>query len=858
MVLADGEPVHIRPIVPDDRDAITALHGRQSPETIYFRFFGPMAVLSPRLLERFVNVDYVNRLALVAELGDDIIAVGRYERLPSSADSGDEAEVAFLVDDAHQGRGLGTVLLEHLAVAAREAGITKFVADTLPTNRRMLGVFHAAGFGEQRTFADGVVRVVFPIEPTESSLAAAHERERVAAVRSIRRLLTPQSVALVGASRRPGAVGHVLFRRLLAAGFEGAVYPVNPKAAHVAGVKAYPSVVDIPDPVDLAVIAVPAGAVEAVVEQCAKKDVGGLVVVSAGFAERDQEGAAAERRLVTEARRNGMRLIGPNSMGVVNTEPSVRLNATVSPAPAAGPIGFVAQSGGLAMALLDELARRRLGVSTFISAGNKADVSGNDLLQYWDDDPATRLVLMYIETFGNPRTFARVARRVSRHKPIVAVRSARSAAGSRAGGYPQARQSDLAVDALFRQTGVIRTDTLEELFDVAQVLVSQPLPAGRRVAIVGSVGGPAVLAADACAEAGLEVARLGDATQADLAASLPGSATVHNPVTLPPDASPEAFRVAVGLVLADQAVDAVMVLHTSPFSAPVPDLAAAIGGAIADAAAPTKPVVACVVGWRGLLPLGTAPGPGATTAPIDAVDPVDQDDRDRPAPPAGEKAAPTLPCFAFPEAAARALGRVADYAEWQSRPEGHVPPIDDSDPAAARAVVEAWSAEHGDDGEPGTWLDVGSARALLGAYGIAVGGTAPATGRQLTGRKDPAPATGSGELRLGALLDPLFGPLVTLERRGPGGTTRSSRTLPLTDTDAAGLRAAVLGSDDEAGGWLDALLLRLGKLLEDVPEAAEIDVGPLVRGNGGVVAAAGRVRLSPWEPRPELALRRLR
>ncbi|MDQ2725642.1 MAG: GNAT family N-acetyltransferase, partial [Actinomycetota bacterium] len=480
VILADGATMHVRPIRPADGAAIQALHQRLSAETIYFRFFTPLSTLSSRLLDRFVRVDYADRFALVGVLGDDIIAVARSERLPSSvpaeAEDGNEAEVeaevAFLVDDAHQGRGISTVLLEHLTAIAAASGVTRFVADTLPDNRRMLRVFHDAGFDDQRTFADGVVRVAFSIEPTEASLNVAHDRERQAAARSVRRLLAPRTVAVIGATARP-TLGRVLLRSILDGDPQVTVYPVNPHAHAVGGVRAYPTVLDVPDSVDLAVIVVPAPQVAVVVEQCARKQVGGLAIISAGFAERDADGAALERTIVTEARRYGMRVIGPASMGVLNTDPTVNLNATFSPSSPRGRIGFVAQSGALGVVLLDEMARRGLGVSTFVSAGNKADVSGNDLLQYWDEDPATDVVLMYIESFGNPRTFARVARRVARHKPIVAVKSGRSAAGSAAARSHRPAQGDNVVDALFRQAGVLRTETLEELFDVAQLLASQ-------------------------------------------------------------------------------------------------------------------------------------------------------------------------------------------------------------------------------------------------------------------------------------------------------------------------------------------------------------------------------------------------
>ena len=814
VVLRDGGTVHVRPIRPSDGPGIRALHGRLSPETIYFRFLSPLPTLSPKLLERFVRVDYVDRMALVALLGGEIIAVGRYERLPSLAGPGDQAEVAFLVDDAHQGRGLGTVLLEQLAALARAAGITRFVADTLPDNSRMLRVFHEAGFDDQRTFADGVVRVAFDIQPTAASVAASQERERLATARSVRRLLAPRSVAVVGASRRPGTLGHELLRVLLAGAFEGPVYPVHPEAVHVCGVRAYPSVLDVPGKVDLAVVVVRAGLVGQVVEQCVRKHVGGLVVVSAGFADRDEAGREAERRIVEEARRNGMRLVGPSSMGILNTDPAVRLDASFTPMPPAGPVGFIAQSGALGVVVLHELARRGLGVSTFVSAGNKADVSGNDLLQYWDGDPSTSVIGMYIETFGNPRTFARVARRVSRRKPIVAVKSGRSTAGLAAAGRGAAdRQADDLVDALFRRTGVIRTETLEELFDVAEVLVAQPLPPGRRVGIVGNSGGTGVLAADACAAAGLQVVELSPTTQQRLRAGLPGHGAVANPVDLPPDAGPEPFRAALEAVLADDAVDAAIVIYTSPLAASVGPVADAIR--VAARNAPDRPVVACALGERRLLP--------------------------------GE---PAIPSFAFPEAAARALGRAAEYAAWRRRPAGTLPPLPAETGRARALLARVLATDLPDHPTAGVALEPTDAFELLHAYGVPVAAEPPG---------GPPVAL----LTVRVAQDPLFGPLVTVAPAAsrPAPTVAPpSTTLPLTDVDAAELRIHALGAEapGPAADALEDLLLRVGHLADELPEVAELTLDPVVVTETGATAEGVAVRVAAVEPRPERALRRVR
>jgi len=818
VVLADGATVHIRPIRPSDAEPVRALHERLSSESVYLRFFTVLPHLSPAMLERFVNVDYVDRMALVAELGDEVIGVARYDRLSGGEVDlrGAEAEVAFTVDDVHQGRGLGTILLEHLAAAAKDNGISRFVADTLPQNRRMLRVFHEAGFDEERTFEDGVVRVVFGIEPTEASIEAMQRRERTAAARSVRRLLSPGTIAVIGASRRPGTIGHQLVHNLVAGGFTGPVYPVNPTAHSVAGIRAYPTVLEVPDDVDLAVIAVPAAAVAAVVEQCGHKHVGGLVVISAGFAERGPAGAVGERALVMSARRNGMRLVGPNCLGIINTDPDVRMNATFSPAPPTpGRIGFVSQSGGLAVVILEEMARLGLGVSTFVSVGNKADISGNDLIHHWDDDPATEVVLLYLESFGNPRTFARVARRLSRQKPIVAVKSGRSPAGWRAARHHSAAlpSADRAVDALFRHCGVIRVDTLRELFDVAQVLATQPLPAGRAVAIVGNAGGPAVMTADTCVSAGLRVPELAPLTQQRLLDDLGGRASVTNPVDLPPTTDAAGLRRALELTLADPGVDAAICI----FAAPLGAATEAVGDAIAAAAAatPDKPVLACVLGRQVVLRGG----------------------------PRG------LPSFAFPESAAQALGRVADYAEWRSTPEGRVPAYDDLDPGTAASIVSRALARppapDATGGHGARWLDDDEVAGLLRAYGIVVAGA-------------PDEAPPGIEVVVEGMVDDHFGPLLALAVAGGSGGEPPACTVPMTDVDAAELvRTATFDTSSDRSA-VEQVLLRASALLADRPDVVELHLEPLVVAASGAVAAQARVRVARAPRRPERALRRLR
>ena len=504
VILADGSTARVRPVSPDDIPEVTALHGRLSKETVRLRYFGAHPHLSESELARLVEKEGPEHLALVAELAGQLVGVAQYDRIPGS----DVAEVAFVVDDAHQGLGIGTLLLEYLASEGRRYGLRRFAADTLFENARMVNVFRAAGFTQHSQLEGGVIRVVMDISPTTEALHALYERDRKAAARSMQRLLRPRSVAVIGASRSPGTVGHELVRNLVSGGFQGPVYPVNPTASHIASVPSFPGIDQIPGEVDLAIVAVPAHAVPEVVDQCGRKGVGGLVIVSSHFAEDGADGAALEREVARLAHSYGMRVVGPNCFGVLNTDPAVSMNATFAKdTPTAGALGFASQSGGLGIAILAEAKKRGIGLSSFVSMGNKADVSGNDLLSWWSEDDATTVGLLYLESFGNPRRFARLAREVSRSKPVIAVKSGRSAVGRRAASSHTAAlaSSDDAVSALFHQTGVIRVDTIEELFDVAQVVGAQPLAQGLRVAVLSNVGGPAVLAVDACESNGLKV-----------------------------------------------------------------------------------------------------------------------------------------------------------------------------------------------------------------------------------------------------------------------------------------------------------------------------------------------------------------
>ncbi|MFI2372269.1 GNAT family N-acetyltransferase, partial [Streptomyces sp. NPDC018833] len=548
VVLRDGGTARIRPITTEDADRLVSFYEQVSDESKYYRFFAPYPRLSDKDVHRFTHHDYVDRVGLAMTVGGEFIATVRYDRIneqgrPASAPA-DEAEVAFLVQDAHQGRGIASALLEHIAAVARERGIRRFAAEVLPANNKMIKVFRDAGYTQKRSFEDGSVHLTLDLEPTEKSLAVQRGREQRAEARSVQRLLAPGSIAVIGVGRRPGGVGRTTLRNVLGAGFTGRVYAVNrafPEGrTEVEGVPAVRSVGDIGEPVDLAIVAVPAERVTEVLADCGEHGVQGLVVLSAGYAESGAAGRERQRELVRQARSYGMRIIGPNAFGIINTADAVRLNASLAPeSPATGRIGLFTQSGAIGIALLSGLHRRGAGLSSFISSGNRADVSGNDFLQYWHEDPGTDVVLLYLESLGNPRKFTRLARRTAAVKPVVVVKGARHSGSAPPGhAVPVTRMPDATVGALMRQAGVIRVDTVTELIDAGLLLAGQPLPAGPRVAILGNSESLGLLAYDACLAEGLR--------------PLP-------PLDLTTGATPADFRAALARALDDDACDAVVV-----------------------------------------------------------------------------------------------------------------------------------------------------------------------------------------------------------------------------------------------------------------------------------------------------------
>lgn len=682
VVLADGHTVAVRPILPSDSERLVRFHHRQSPESIYFRYFSPRPELSERDVKHFTTVDHRDRVAFVALSLDEIVAVARYERYRGT----DTAEVAFFVDDEHHGRGLASLMLEYLAAAGRENGIRRFVATTLPSNRKMLAVFHSAGYDVSSRLDDGVVEIGFDIDATDEALAVMDRRERAAEAASVRPMLEPSSVAVVGAGRLRGGLGAEVFQNLVDNGFRGELHPVNrgavevPGGVEVAGVAASASVLDLPEGVDLVVIATPAEEVPAIIDQCGERGVRSVVVLSAGFSESGPEGDSLERAALESARRHGLRLLGPNCMGVINTHPSVRLDATLAPVmPPHGTVALLAEAGTLSAAIVDHAGRMELGVSTMVAAGNRADVSATDLLSYWTDDENTTAVLMYLASRNLRPRFVRAARAASRQMPVVALHPS-AAVGA---GDPRGSDAARRAQALFRQTGVIRVATLEQLFDVGRVVVDQPVPGGGGVVVLGNSDGAVRLAADACRGAGLDVVPVE-------VESVSGG-TLRNPVNLGYTADAEAFRAALNQVTVDPRVHSVIVVYTPPRLAWDEDVVDVILDA--SAAAPDVTFAATMLGAAGRARL-TRAREGVTTS---------------------------VPIFRFPEDAAHALGRLAGYHAWRRSVGSNTSDHDlAADTDAARAVIAA--ARSSRQAQQGGELALSHSEQaeLLGAYGIEV------------------------------------------------------------------------------------------------------------------------------------------
>ncbi|WP_299518888.1 GNAT family N-acetyltransferase [uncultured Serinicoccus sp.] len=866
VVLSDGRVAHVRPIRPDDTEAIHRFHEAQSEQSIYLRFFAPIKRLSDKDVHRFTHVDYADRVALVMYVRDDLVGIGRFDRLTPG---GTVAEVAFNVSDHHQGRGIGSVLLEHLADIGREGGVTRFVADVLPQNRKMIGVFRDAGFEVSHEFDDGVIAVSFDIEPTEASRAVRTSREHRSEVRSMRAVLHPESVAVVGVSRRPSTIGRAFFDDIVAGGFTGRVYPVNnavDPGTLINGHPAVASVRDIEGGVDLAVVAVVAEEVLGIVDECADAGVKALVVASEGFAETGTEGRALQHELLVRARHYGMRVLGPTSFGLINNDPQTRLNASIAAAehlPEFGSLGLFSQSGGLGIALLASARRRGLGISTFASAGNRVDISGNDLMQYWTEDENTTVVGLYLETMGNPRKFTRIARKLALSKPVIVVKS-----GTGQHAIPQGHRVRLTHERpetfgqMLRQSGVIRVDNAHQLFDVAQLLVSQPLPRGDRVAVVTNNNALGSLAADAVSARGLRV--------------------VHGPVTVSAEALTEEFREVVEEALAQEDVDALVACFIPPVADIDPEVVDAVAAAVAGH---EKPCVATFLGMRGV-----TPGAGVPTYPM-------------------------------PEDAVRALAAAVRYAQWRRRDQGERVRLDGLDRARAGAVIEAALARQ----PRGVELSREQVEEVLGAYGIEVWPVVPvhsdaeavkayqklrgsvvlkATSPLLqhqpgrgwvrTGLRHPK-AVGAAYRDLEALIDPLGEDGIALQQMAPDGVPvevnsvedplfgpvvgfgvaglpidllgdEAHRFPPLTDVDIAELTTSIKAApllDGYRGAMpvdqraLHDLVARVSMLADDHPELAHVRLNPVMAHQDGIEVLGASIRVAPAPTRADAERRTL-
>jgi acetate---CoA ligase (ADP-forming) len=887
VVLRDGSTLTIRPVRVEDATELGRFFTDLSLESRVFRFFAAV-VNADSSIQRMVNVDYTSSYGLVALAGAKAQVVGHAMYVETAPR---KAELALAVADAYQGHGLGTILLGQLAEAAAAASLDVLEAMVLPENHRMLQMLRESGFPVQTRSEPGEVHAELPTKISPEGVRHFEDRERLAAVAAATHLLAPRSVAVIGASRKPGSIGAAVVHNLVANGYRGALYAVNPAATEIEGVTAFPSVIAIPGDVEMAVITVPAAIVSKVARECAEKGARGLVVISAGFGEAGPEGVALQRELVDICRQAGMRLVGPNCMGVINTAPEVSLDATFAPdRPVPGRIGFLSQSGGLGLAVMARAQALGSGLSSFVSVGNKADLSGNDFIQYWESDRQTDVIMLYLESFGNPRKFARVARRVSRSKPILAVKGGRTQAGNRAtsshtGALLSA--SDITVDALFQQAGVIRTDTLAELFDAALLVGSQPLPNGNRVAILTNAGGPAILCADACEANGLIVPALPDAVRKALAASMPAAGSTGNPVDMLAAASGEDYERAISVLAASDDVDAIIVIFTPPLITKGTEVVRAIHRA-AHALARAIPVLSVFMSKQA-------------------------------APRVIEAGGVRIPHYPFPEEAARALSLVARYGAWRAAPEEFAAEVAGIDGDRAAAVIAtALAAEAG-------WMSPAAVVELLTCYGMPMVETrqvsspkeagseakrmgeqvalkAIATGvlhksdagavrlhlkgakqveeaaRQMSDTLGKAghqvsafqlqPMVPEGvEMLVGVVQDQHFGPVLAC---GAGGTAtellkdvavritpitkgeadrmvRSLKTFPQLDGYRGAPRADVTALED--------VLIRVSAMVEAHPEIAEMDLNPLIVHSAGAVVVDARIRLEPGVPRPPIGSR---
>ena len=867
-ILKDGSGILLRPIRADDAKSWLSFIGRLGPHNKYLHFQHMAKEMNLDDAVRFCTVDYHDTFAFVAEVlrepNKEIVATGKFFRLPDHH----SAEVLFVVEDSYQGRGLGTAILEQLAIVARENGIDTFEADTIAGDARAAGIFKSYGFNITGEIQTGVYHVVFPITRTKAISEKEEGRERISTLSSLRSLLKPQSIALIGASRHPGTIGYILLQCLIQNGFSGKIYPVNPNIDSLMSLKTYPSVLDIPGEVDMAVIAVPAKLVVKVADECGHKGVHTIVVISDGFREIGPEGASREKELRNVALGHGMRIVGPNCMGVINTNPTVRMNATFSPVyPPAGNVAFLSQSGAMGLVVLEYASNLDIGISSFVSVGNRADISSNDLLEYWDQDPATDVILLYLESFGNPRKFSHIARHVTRKKPIIVVKGGSTQAGSRAASSHTGAMatSNVVSDVLFHHAGIIKVDHMEEMFDMAAMLSNQPLPQGRRLVIVTNGGGPGIIAADAAARNGLTLPQPSKEIVNRLTSVLKRDVAIHNPLDTTAGADAEEFRRILQLLAADEDSDAVLVIFIPPVIGDTKDFEAAIRDVAPDFWKQRKPLLACFLGQRGFKAKLGSNGR-------------------------------FVPSYPFPEGAVSALARAVEYAETRQKPAGKLPEFSGIRRDEAREIIEKALTRAT---QRPLWLKPQEISNLLTCYGIRLVEThlartpneaeASATkigfpvavkldSRTITHKSDVGgvvldlnsedevaqafkhirseleKVNRQNEMQgvivqkmmkegveaiVGVTQDPAFGPLVMF---GSGGVYAELmkdvvlRLNPITDMDAKEMIMSIKmtklfegfrGSPAADTRSIQDLLLRLSAMVEDIPQIAELDFNPV-------------------------------
>ena len=869
-LLADGRTMTIRPTGPDDYGPVRQLHEAMAPDNLYFRFFSASRSSAEWEARRVCLRDDPGRVALLGVLGDEVVGVASYEVTADAA----AAEVALAVADGMHGRGIATLLLEHLVSLARAQEVKVLVADVLPDNYPVLRVLSDAGLAVRRRLGNGVVELSMPVPPNtalgEAStyLDAVAHREKQADVASLEPLLNPSSVAVIGAGRRSGSVGRTILLNIRDAGFAGALYAVSPRGGDIDGIRCVSSVAALPEAPDLAVVAVPAARVVEVAHECGNRGVRSLAVITAGLT------SAQESGLLEATRETGMRLAGPASFGVA--VPGIGLGATLAAHhPSPGHVGLVVQSGGVGAALVEQFTRLGIGISSFASVGDKLDVSGTDMLLWWEADDATELAVLHLASFGHPRWFARTARRVSASIPVLTVHAGQSAPGQQAtASHTAAAAAPLITrQALFDQAGIIATTSFGELLEAAVLMASQPVPAGAVVAIVSNGVGAGMLTADACAEAGLVVAAMGAQARRRLRQVLPAEASLDGPVDTTAAVTAEAFGEALRIAAAEDGVDAVIALVVRHLSA---DLLPAL-----TAARLPVPVAAVVLDQPEAVRLLAGDG--------------------------GSPDHGTVPAYAYPEAAARALARSARYGSWRTRPPAVTPEPAGLRVADARSIIDSFLARM----PGGGWLSADDADALLRCYGIpmvefrraddadaavevaaGLGGhvvlkadvpgllhksTAGAVELNLHGDGEVRAAmgrlqarfagrlsgvlvepmiTGGIETIIGVVQEPVFGPVVVF---GLGGIAtdvlgdHAARLAPLTDTDADDLihsiRAApaLLGHNGQPGADIDTLrdtLLRVSRLASDLPQVAELDLNPVIARPDGAIAVDARIRVT--------------